>query len=91
MRLVKGVWTVGCGLWKEPIDGGQVAACKLQRRERPAGKWSDMATAMESEITLNGQTRSKEFELRVLAMNNAGEDEGQQQRHGGAVSCRWFW
>ena len=36
---------------------------------------------MESEITLNGQTRSKEFEFRVIAMNKAGEGEGQQQRH----------
>ena len=31
--------------------------------------------AMESEITLNGQTRSKEFEFRVIAINKAGEGE----------------
>ena len=61
--------------WKEPLDGGQVAAYKVQRRERPAGEWSDVATAMESEITLNGQTRSKEFEFRVIAINKAGEGE----------------
>ena len=71
--------------WKESIDGGQVAAYKVQRRERPAGEWSDVATAVESEITLNGQTRSKECEFRVLAMNKAGEGEGKQQRHGGAA------
>ena len=47
----------------------------MQRRERPAGEWSDVATAMESEITLNGHTRSKEFEYRVIAMNKAGEGE----------------
>ena len=63
-----------------------MAAYKVQRRERPADEWSDVATAMESEITLNGQTRSKEFEFRVTAMNKAGEGEGQQQRHGGAVT-----
>ena len=34
-----------------------------------------MATAMEPEITLNGQTRSKEFEFRVIAINRAGEGE----------------
>ena len=61
--------------WKEPIDGGQVAAYKVQRRERPAGECSDVATAMESEITLNGQTRSKEFEFCVIAMNKASEGE----------------
>ena len=61
--------------WKESIDGGQVAAYSVQRRERPAGEWSDVATAMESEITLNRQTRFKEFEFRVLAMNKAGEGE----------------
>ena len=42
---------------------------------RPAGEWSDVATAMESEITLNGQTRSKEFKYRVLAANKAGNGE----------------
>ena len=52
------------------------------------GKWSDVATAMESEITLNGQTRSQKFEFRVIAINKAGEGEGQQQLHGGAVICR---
>ena len=46
-----------------------------QRRERLAGEWSDVATAMESEITLNGQTRSKEFEFRVLAANKVGDGE----------------
>ena len=65
-----------CLDWKEPIDGGHVAAYKAQRRERPASEWSDVATAMESEITLKRQTRSKAFEFRVLAMNKAGEGEG---------------
>ena len=74
--------------WKAPIDGGQVAAYKVQRRERPAGEWSDVATAMESEITVNGQMCSNEVQFRVIAMNKAGESEGQQQRHGGAVTCR---
>ena len=61
--------------WKEPLDGGKVAAYKIQRRERPAGEWADVAMAMESEITLNGQARAKELEFRVLAVNKAGEGE----------------
>ena len=56
--------------WKEPIDGGQVAAYKVQRRESRC-----IGTARESEITINGQTRSKEFEYGVLAANKAGDSE----------------
>ena len=33
-----------------------MAAYKVQRRERPSGEWADVATARESEITVNGQT-----------------------------------
>jgi len=31
--------------------------------------------AMESEITLSGQERGKEWEYRVIAVNKAGESE----------------
>ena len=67
----------------------------MQRGERPSGDCSNVATAMKSEIALNGQRRSQKFEYRVLAINTAGEGEAKQQRHGGAVSaahgvwCRW--
>lgn len=61
--------------WKEPVDGGAVAAYKIQRRERPSGAWSDVGMAMESEITLTGQARGKEWEYRVSAVNKAGEGE----------------
>ena len=59
--------------WKEPIDGGKVAAYKIQRRERPAGPWTDATLAIESEITLSDQTRGTEWEYRVVAVNKAGE------------------
>jgi len=61
--------------WKEPVDGGAVAAYKIQRRLRPNGPWSDVGMAVESEITLTNQTRGKEFEYRILAVNKAGEGE----------------
>jgi len=61
--------------WKEPIDGGKLAAYTVQRRERPSGPWTDVATAIESEITLSAQTRNKEFEYRVIAINKAGQGE----------------
>ena len=59
--------------WKEPIDGGKTAAYKIQRRERPAGPWTDVSMAIESEITLSDQTRGTEWEYRVIAVNKAGE------------------
>ena len=59
--------------WKEPSDGGKVAAYKVQRRERPSGPWTDASMAIESEITLSGQERGKEWEYRVIAVNKAGE------------------
>lgn len=59
--------------WKEPLGGGKPAAYKVQRRERPSGPWLDVATAIDSEITLTGQTRGKEYEYRVIAVNRAGE------------------
>lgn len=59
--------------WKEPVDGGQPAAYKVQRRTPGATDWIDVGTAIESEITLNGQEAGVEFEYRVIAMNKAGE------------------
>lgn len=38
--------------------------------------WADVAMGRESEIMLNGQTRAREFEDRVAAMNEAGEGAG---------------
>ena len=61
--------------WKQPIDGGKPAAYKIQRRERPAGDWQDVATAMDSETTLVDQPRGKDLEYRVLAVNKAGDGE----------------
>ena len=61
--------------WKEPVDGGAVAAYKIQRCERPSGAWSDVGMAMESEITLTDQARGKELEYRVIGVNKASEGE----------------
>ena len=60
---------------KEPVDGGAVAAYKIQRRERPSGAWADVGMAIDSEITLTNQERGKEWAYRVLAVNKAGEGE----------------
>jgi len=61
--------------WKAPVEGGAVSAYKVMRRERPAGPWEDVATAVVSEATLVEQPRGKEFEYRIIAVNKAGEGE----------------
>ncbi len=59
--------------WKAPIDGGVPAAYKVMRRERPAGAWEDVATAVITEATLVEQPKGKELEYRIIAVNKAGE------------------
>ncbi len=59
--------------WKKPIDGGTVAAYKIERREMPSGSWQEIKTVFESEVTLTGQERGKEWEYRVIAANKAGD------------------
>ncbi len=61
--------------WKAPIDGGAPAAFKVMRRERPAGAWEDVATAVITEATLVDQPKGKELEYRIIAVNKAGEGE----------------
>ena len=61
--------------WKAPVEGGAVSAYKVMRRERPAGPWEEIATAVISEATIVEQPRSKELEYRIIAVNKAGESE----------------
>ncbi len=61
--------------WKAPIDGGAPAAYKVTRRERPAGAWEDIATAVITEATLVEQPKGKELEYRIIAINKAGDGE----------------
>ena len=61
--------------WKKPADGGRPAAYKVMRRERPAGLWEEVATAVITEATLVEQPRGKELEYRIVAVNRAGDGE----------------
>ncbi len=61
--------------WKAPTDGGAPSAYKISRRERPAGPWEDVGTAIETEATMVDQPRGKELEYRIIAINKAGEGE----------------
>ena len=59
--------------WKNPADGGKVNSYKIERRERPAGAYSLISLALESEAMLNNQERGKDWEYRVISVNKAGE------------------
>ena len=59
--------------WKEPIGGGAVAFYKILRRERPAGDWEDIGSAIPSEAALIEQPKGKELEYVVVSVNRAGE------------------
>jgi len=59
--------------WKEPSDGGQPSAYRVQRRQPGVTDWAVVDMAIESEVTLNGQEAGVEFEYRVVAANRAGE------------------
>lgn len=61
--------------WKAPVTGGKPDAYRVMRRERPAGPWLDVATALTTRIQLTDQERGKEFEYRVIAANKSGEGE----------------
>ncbi len=59
--------------WKEPVDGGEVAAYRVQRRQRHSGDWLDVGMSVGNEVTLGGQDAGVEYEYRVIAANKAGE------------------
>nr|VFK40847.1 MAG: Fibronectin type III domain-containing protein [Candidatus Kentron sp. TC] len=61
--------------WKEPDDGGKVAAYRVQRREGDSESWVDAGMAMGLDVTVSGQPRGKRLEFRVVAVNKAGEGE----------------
>ena len=58
--------------WKKPADGGKVAAYIVMRRDRIDGSFAEVATAMETSITLTAQPRGIEMEYQVTAINKAG-------------------
>jgi len=60
--------------WRPPADGGPAAEYRIQRR-RPGGSWEEVATAADNDCLLSDQPRGIEFDLRVLAVNQAGIGE----------------
>ncbi len=61
--------------WKAPVDGGAVAAYKIQSRNRDGGAWEDVGTAVDTEHLLGNQPRGVELEYRVIGVNRAGNGQ----------------
>jgi hypothetical protein len=59
--------------WKEPGDGGRVAACKVQRSVTAASPGKTQWTAVKSEYTLHNQPTAKSLLYQIVAINKAGE------------------
>lgn len=59
--------------WKEPSDGGKVAAYKIQRSADGALTWKDVAITIISEYTLHNQLRGRNLLYQVVATNKAGD------------------
>lgn len=57
--------------WKEPADGGAVAAYKVQRSDDGVN-FADAATATESEAILINQPNAKKLVYQAVAINKAG-------------------
>lgn len=61
--------------WKAPTEGGATQAYKVMRRERPAGAWEDVHTAVIAEAQLTDQPKALELEYQIIAVNKAGEGQ----------------
>jgi hypothetical protein len=59
--------------WKQPTDGGEVAAYNVRRRQRDGGSWMDAGMAIESDVVLGDQEPGIEYEYHVVAVNKVGD------------------
>jgi len=61
--------------WKQPSDGGEVGAYKVEVSRPEEGVWRNVGTAMGTEIRLDDQERGVELMYRVIALNRLGESK----------------
>lgn len=58
--------------WDAPVDGGRAMAYSVRRRLKAETAWQDIATAMETTISLKNQPTGQTLEYSVVAMNKSG-------------------
>ena len=61
--------------WKEPSEGGAVAAYRVEVRTKMGPVWQLAAMAIESEMVLSEQERGVDLDFRVIAVNRSGKGE----------------
>ena len=61
--------------WAKPVNGGEVSAYDIMRRERDGGRWEHVGTAVEPERVLTKQPKGKALEYHVIAINKAGNGQ----------------
>lgn len=61
--------------YEAPLEGGKPEFYKIERRQRPDGKWqiAGMGTSKQLKVTLGDQPRGVELEYRVIAGNAHGD------------------
>ena len=61
--------------WKEPVDGGAVAAYRVEARRTMGGEWALVSMTIDSQVVLADQERGVDLDFQVVAVNRAGRGE----------------
>jgi hypothetical protein len=59
--------------WKRPLEGGEVAAYKVQVAHPEDGVWKDVDMSIDTQLMLNDQERGVDLQYRVIAVNRVGQ------------------
>jgi hypothetical protein len=59
--------------WKPPLEGGDVAAYKVQVAHPEDGVWKDVGMSIETQLMLNDQERGVDLQYHVIAVNRVGQ------------------
>jgi hypothetical protein len=61
--------------WKEPSDGGAVAAYRVESRKQMGGEWQLISMTIDSQEVLADQERGVDLDFQVVAVNRTGKGE----------------
>lgn len=61
--------------WKEPSDGGAVAAYRVESRKQMGDEWELVSMTIDSQVVLADQERGVDLDFRVVAVNRTGKGE----------------
>jgi len=61
--------------WKDPADGGAVAAYRVESRKQMGEEWQLVSMTIDSQVLLADQERGVDLDFQVVAVNRAGKGE----------------